>query len=322
MAITNHINLTSQRNKFNFYFPIAVAFIFFFSVASLLAWIFVTQLLRGVFPSSDFMIPVISVVFFYLTYYTVARYFRNAPIIKIEGDGITFGKESHLLKDIEDVYLTGKVPFRYIFRFPMEGTTLNFKDGTTRYIYDDLYSNSAQLKSFLDLVVVKKKPFVEQKDYGIDLSAIDVSSAEVFKGNAIFSLRGLNIVGLIGFFIYLSVFKVKSIPIGFVIGFSLFSLLWIYLNARLMNYIKLTGEYLIINNHMLVWKKSIYRIHDIQEIVFEEQRKAPYSLRIITKDFLNKLYPAATLRDKTWLHLKDKLEGHKIKVRNEIKLLK
>jgi hypothetical protein len=322
MTTTNHITITSQRNKFNFYFPIAVAFIFFFSVASLLAWIFITQMIRGVFPSSDFMVPVISVVFFYLTYYTVVRYFKNAPIITIEGERITFGKESHLLKDIESVYLTGKVPFKYIFRFPMEGTTLNFKNGTTKYIYDDIYSNSAQLKSFLDQVVVKKKPFVEQNDYEINLNAIDVSSAEVFKGNPIFSLRGLNIMGLIGFFIYLSVFKVKNIPIGFVIGFSLFSLLWIYLNARLMNYIRLTGEYLIINNHILVWKKSIYRIHDIKEIVFEEQRKAPYSLRIITKDFRNKLYPAATLRDKTWLQLKGKLEIHKIKVRNEIKLLK
>lgn len=322
MVMTNHIIITAQRNKFNFYFPITIAFLFFFTLASLLAWIFITQLLKGVFLSKDFMVPVISIVFFYLTYYTIARYFKNAPIITTDGERITFGSESFLLKDIEDIYLTGKVPFRYIFLFPMEGMTLNFKDGTSKYIYDDIYINSSHLKSFLDQVVVKKKPYFEQDNFEIKSDTIDVSSAEVFKGTPVFSLRGLNIIGLIGFFIYLSVFRVKNIPIGFLIGFSLFSLLWIYLNARLMNYVKLTDEYLIINNHILVWKKSIYKIHDIKEIVFETQRKAPYSLRVITKDFRNKLYPAATLRDKTWLHLKGKLEVKKVKVRNEIKLLK
>jgi hypothetical protein len=40
-------------------------------------------------------------------------------------------------------------------------------------------------------------------------------------------------------------------------------------------------------------------------------------MRIITKDFRNKLYPAGTLRDKTWLEMKRQLELKGVTVRNE-----
>jgi hypothetical protein len=56
---------------------------------------------------------------------------------------------------------------------------------------------------------------------------------------------------------------------------------------------------------------------DIKEVVYETQGKQPNCMRIITNDFRNKLYPAGTLRDKTWLDLKDKLEKKGITVRNE-----
>jgi hypothetical protein len=63
--------------------------------------------------------------------------------------------------------------------------------------------------------------------------------------------------------------------------------------------------------------RKIYRNKDIKEIVFETRDKMPNCLRIITDDFRNKIYPAATLRDKTWLNLKTKLEAKGIIVRNE-----
>ena len=77
------------------------------------------------------------------------------------------------------------------------------------------------------------------------------------------------------------------------------------------------NNFFVIRNHNVFWTKKPYNIKDIKEVVFETQGKMPNCLRVITKDFRNKLYPAGTLRDNNWIALKDKLEGYKIKVRNE-----
>jgi hypothetical protein len=84
-----------------------------------------------------------------------------------------------------------------------------------------------------------------------------------------------------------------------------------------MFYFKCSENYFVVKNHNLLWKNKIYRLSDINEIVFETQGKQPNCLRIITRDFKSELYPAGTLRDKTWLELKDKLEQHHVQVRNE-----
>ena len=77
---------------------------------------------------------------------------------------------------------------------------------------------------------------------------------------------------------------------------------------------KVSDNFFVVKNHNFIWTKKVYDISDIREIVFETQGKMPNCLRIITKDFRNKIYTAGTLRDKNWLALKAKLDGYKIKV--------
>jgi hypothetical protein len=84
-----------------------------------------------------------------------------------------------------------------------------------------------------------------------------------------------------------------------------------------MHYFGIDKEFLIIRNHNLIWINKVYRIHDIKEVVFETQGKMPNCLRVITKRFKSKLYPAGTLRKENWLELKDALEKQGVKVRNE-----
>ena len=84
-----------------------------------------------------------------------------------------------------------------------------------------------------------------------------------------------------------------------------------------MNYFVLTKDYLIVKNHNFLWQTKIYCLKDIKEIVYETQSKQPNSMRVITIDFKNKLYPAGTLRNKTWLEMKNRFEAKGLKVRNE-----
>lgn len=94
-------------------------------------------------------------------------------------------------------------------------------------------------------------------------------------------------------------------------------LLWFFLNSYIMYYFKVSNNFFLIRNHNFFWVKKAYRISDIKEIVYETPGNLPNCLRIIIKDYRDKLYPAGTLRDNDWLNLKTTLESHKIKVRNE-----
>ncbi|MCS3798874.1 hypothetical protein [Niastella sp. OAS944] len=84
-----------------------------------------------------------------------------------------------------------------------------------------------------------------------------------------------------------------------------------------MHYLKLSDSFLVVKNRNFFWKKDAYRLTDIREVVFETRYKMPICLRVITNEYNDKLYPADTLKTKTWLSLKTQLKNKHIKVRNE-----
>ena len=84
-----------------------------------------------------------------------------------------------------------------------------------------------------------------------------------------------------------------------------------------MNYFKLSVNFLVVKNHNFFWKKDIYRLKDIREVVFETRAKMPICLRVITNGYKDRLYPADTLYRKTWFLLKADLESKNVKVRDE-----
>jgi len=92
---------------------------------------------------------------------------------------------------------------------------------------------------------------------------------------------------------------------------------WIALYSYQMHYFGVSRDYFVVKKHNFFWMKKLYRMDNIKEVVFETQGKLPNCLRIITKDYRNKLFPACTLSDKTWLELKKALEERGITVRNE-----
>lgn len=85
----------------------------------------------------------------------------------------------------------------------------------------------------------------------------------------------------------------------------------------IMHYFKLSPNFMVVRNHNFFWKKDVYRLTDIREVVFETRTKMPICLRVITNGYRDKLYAADTLYRKTWLVLKAELESKNIQVRNE-----
>jgi hypothetical protein len=309
--------LVSERHKLNFYLTIILGSLFFLAMGTGMLIVYFKHSSNGQLKAKDQLMPFFSISVFFLAIYTVYKYYRNAPIIRIDNSTISFNNQSFTFSDLEHIDLTGIRSFPYLFGFPMEAATLKFKDGQTKYIFDSIYENSWQLKSFLKQVVIDKTEFTVQSPHNIDKSELDNEYYDTFKGNQFTSLRGILLWGAIGFFTYAVLTSKTTRKTASLIVYIFFSFLWFFLLSLTMNYFQVSQNYLVIKNHNLLWRRKAYRLSDIKEVTFETQGKMPNCLRVITKDFRNKLYLAATLGDKTWLELKDKLESYNITVRNE-----
>lgn len=309
--------ITSKRHKYKFYLSIILGGLFFLAMGVGLLFSFFKVLNAGGLKPKTYFMPIFSLGVFFMAFYTVYKYFKNAPIINLDRETISFGDQKFSWTDLKEIELTGKWNFPFIISFPMEALAIQFKDGTTKIIFDDMYENSWEIKTFLKNVIIDKGHFSVSENFEVSIADTQHETFETFKGNQFTSLRGISLWGLLGFFLFMMVFKNKVPPTGFFIFFGLFGTFWFLLNSYLMHYFNCSNNYFIVKNHNFIWKNKIYRLKDVKEIVFETQGKQPNCLRVITKDFRNKLYPAGTLRDRTWLALKDKLEQQGIQVRNE-----
>lgn len=309
--------ITTKRHPLKFYGSIAFGTLFLCGLGTLYLFISIDILQKENPATKEYFMPVFSLAFYLLAFSMFYFSWKNSPKISLDTNSIKIGDETFYLKEIKDIALTGKMPFKFIITFPMEGTAILFNDGTEKILFDDMYSNSSEIKLFLEHVVIKKQDYINDSVKETNKDNIHFENEETFKGNQFTSLRGLSLWGLIGFFAFMLFSKWQNPPLGRLIFFGAFGTFWFVLHSWLMHYFGLTKDYLIVRNHNFFWKVKIYRLADIKEVVYETQGKQPNCMRIITNDFRNKLYPAGTLRDKTWLDLKDKLEKKGITVRNE-----
>lgn len=141
-------------------------------------------------------------------------------------------------------------------------------------------------------------------------------SYDTFKGNQFKSWSGIRLWVLQGFNLYFFL-TIKHLSLPSILLLLFCSLFWFFLISYHLHYFQVSDQHLLIRSHILFWRKKIYNISDIEELAFERRGNLPNCLRVITKDFSNKLYPAGTLNNKAWLTLKSKLETFGITVRND-----
>lgn len=309
-------NITTKRHPVKFYVSLTFGFVFMTAIGASLIYSG-NNILQKEHPEiKEYFMLFFGIAFILIAISLVHSYKKNSPKVIVDNHTLKIGQQTFYIKDIKDIELTGKMPFRFIIRFPMEGTAIIFNDDTEKILFDDMYSNSSELKLFLEQVVIKKQVYIPTVIKLTSKNEIKFENKETFKGNQFTSLRGISLWGIIGLFLFF-VISSKSEPIGLLIFIAIFSSFWFIFNSWLMHYFELTNDYLVVKNHNFIWKVKIYRLSDIKEIVFETNDKQPNSMRVITNDYRNKLYPAGTLTDKTWLEMKKKLESKGTHVRNE-----
>jgi hypothetical protein len=312
------MTVVSVRHKIKFYLVNIVVILSLLALGSLMPLLLFKHGEDQYTISKIILIVVFSGMTCFTGFYSAYVYWKNVPIIRIDCNFICFNKEIFSVDDLEEIIYTGKKNFPYLLGYPMEAASLRFKNGQIKYIYDDMYENSWKLKTFLKQVVINKRDFVVPELKSVDSNEMASESYDFFIGNQFMSFRGVILWGLGGFIAYRLLVMGSSVRVGAWIVIAVLGTFWFLFNSWLMHYFKVSSSFLVVKNHNLWWRKKVYQLSDIEEVVFETHGKMPDSLRVITKDFRYNLYPAGTLRDNTWLGLKDKLEMQGVKVRNEL----
>lgn len=309
--------IESKRHPLKFYTSLIFGFLFLFALGSIMVSIGFKEMQFEQPKTKLYVMFVFGISSCFMAVWLVYSYWKNAPKITIDKYNLKIGNETFYIQSIKDIALTGKMPFRFILNFPMEGIAILFNDGKEKILFDDMYANSHELKLFLEQVVINKQEFKPNSTIKIGKNELWLENVDIFKGNQFTSFRGISLWVFIGFFAVLTISKWQSPGIRLLIFFGILGSFWFIACSWAMHYFGLTKNYLIVRNHNFIWKEKIYLLSDIKEIVFETQGNQANSMRIITNDFRNKLYQAGTLRDKTWLEMKTKLEEKGITVRNE-----
>ncbi|MBE2288826.1 MAG: hypothetical protein IAE95_04680 [Chitinophagaceae bacterium] len=312
--------VVSKRDPLKFYATLAFAFGFCCSLGGFVIYFgMAMKRKKGILTAGDTFVICLGGLMILLAFYTIYRYFKNTPVIKVDAEKICVGDRTLYWSEVSSIELSGKQAFQYLFGAEqMEGARFSASDGSVLHMIDHMYSNSWQIKQFVQKVVVEKST---------DLAILPLSGTvkpegnfsleETFSGSPVISLRGFMFWPFFLCMAFLVIIGVGSNQPGLLVFGIAMGLFWFALNAWLMHYFSVADEYIMVKNHLAFWKKSVYRFDAITEIVFETRYKMPVCLRVITKDFRSVLFPAGTLSTSTWLSLKDKLERSGVTVRNE-----
>lgn len=311
------LTLTSKRHRYKFYLSLALGALFLMAISAALLLSFSLGLKSGPVKPKIYLLPLLSAGILFVAGYMLYKYYKNAPVIQLDARSVSFGNRTISWTDVTSIKLSGKFRFPFIIYFPMEATAIYFKDGSSLLIFDDMYQNAWQIKAFLQDVVIDKK--TTQPPEVFEVRAEDLSSENftIYKDNQFTSLRGIMLWGMFTVFFLIIMSKKISPPTSALLFLTGFGIFWFLLHSYMMHYFNCSDHFFVVKNHNLPWRTKRYRLKDIREMVFETQGKQPNCLRIITRDFKSKLYPASTLRDNTWLSMKADLERHHIPVRNE-----
>lgn len=200
----------------------------------------------------------------------------------------------------------------------MIGSYIEFMDGSSRFILNEMYSNSAQLNYHLRRKLIDKEEGSIRIPKKSDVTPVHKTKARIYKGDPILSLRGILLWATLVLILIFALTEKLSIEemIPCMIGWAGLLILF----SWTMYYAELSADFLVLKNHTRIWKSVTYRTKNIKEVVFARHIRLGYRIRIVTKDHRTKVIPASTLTESTWRKLQAHLEELDIPVKDKIGL--
>lgn len=321
--------VTSKRNIFLTGLLLLVVVGIFGFIGTLSIFKVIDDLKNGVpFTKTMFIVPLIFYPFLFYTFYYLLTYF---PSLTIDKEGIKlstiFKTKKYAWTEIKQIQLTGKQFHKFLFvSMPIEATTIQLNDNSEIYLWVDYYRNKPDLRVILDRannILQDNKQFA-RLDFNIDRpnladQYVNENDAKEFNGNHLFTFNGLFFYGWVIFIGFMVSTKpqVFLTNYGAIISISFATLVITGMLSYQMHYFQITSQYLIVKNTIWFWRKDTYLLSEIREIVIENPHRLSTSVRVITNDYRDKLYPAGSLRYKNWKELIRQFRTDNIKLRNE-----
>jgi hypothetical protein len=201
------------------------------------------------------------------------------------------GRKIHSWASVSDVFLSKKES--YLGQY-VEASVVVFNDQDKLVLWQDMYRNAAQMRSFIFEKAAGKIHDAIPEVKKIDLHAV---TRRRYSGNVYTSFNTLLIIGIaVSFSIFLKPLKLTPILL-FPVGFLLFLF---FMMGTQMNYFLIDDGYLIVKNHYFLWKNRKISLADIEEVDIETPNKRSTGLRIMLRNFNSRLYGAGSLRNKHW----------------------
>ena len=255
----------------------------------------------------------------------------KVPKIIIDQNFITFKSpfktDSVSWYQIKSVSLTGKRDRGFMLD-SAEVSTLHLKNGKEIIIWASFYKNIAEIRTLLekaDTLLKENKPIAGNinltfSNHYLNPSLSSHTSSSPFikyAGNPHTSFNGMLFYFFAAFIISIPFTSAK--PFSPIVLVLLTPILMMYLGlGHQLHYFLISEDALVVKNHFWFWKKHIYNLQEIREVVFEKPGRWSKSVRIITNDFREKLYPAGSLRCKYWEELNLRFDELNTSVRNEV----
>lgn len=300
------MEIISKRNPYKFYLNLILINGFFLILISIFQEYFK-------YSKNSFIIG--SLILLAIAIAITMGFIKNAPRIILDKKGIRIKNDFYWWHDLSSAKLTGKGGMIFTSG---ECATLTFNDSTEIKIIDDFYSNIAEIKCFIQQIVIEKKDKIEEFNHEIESLELTKEEATTYNGNPIFTLSGIMMWGLMVLFLVVPVINSVGNIISKAYAFLFFlSALLFLLFSRMYHSFKISDQYLQVKKNYFFWRKEVYEINLIKEIVFYRYSRHSNGVIVITKDFNSKSFLVANLSDKTLLRMKKDLEEKKIKVRNE-----
>lgn len=247
---------------------------------------------------------------------------RNARAVSVNTHEITirslFSKKVIVAANISAInnFERGSLGFLRISSTRIvNGIGITMQDGGKVFLYTGYYKNTGTLKqalyaNFGNLITSPSNS--NSTGSGTAVS----SGEEKFAGNPLFSVHGM------AFSIFLVIMFVVMAQTGYLVPFwqvFAISAVVLYLGSGgMLNYFIVSGNKLIIKNHIWWWRNIQFDLDDIKQAVAEHHYKTPNSLCINFKNFTTKNYAAGSLYNKTWKKLLERLASAGIESISEI----
>ena len=243
--------------------------------------------------------------------------FKITPLISIDNNKIKIHNKDFYFRENPEIKIFNSTPefglskraFSYI-PHQNEACTIQFEREKPIYILDNLYSNAAEIKEFVDKNILKQDYFKKVNSTTASTQTITTGDPITFSGSFPAAI-GVPLGFLLSYSLILFCFDIDiNMVLGSITLLVLLSFFVLFNSKKYLTYLTITNAQLTVKNYLPFVKPISYNINEIGEIAFENAFLNSRYIRIITTDYKNRLIPLNTFGLGTFRQFVDTVQAY------------